>query len=59
MWTRYVCLIPDHRDGGAVCGLGMSVLYQITEMGVSVWTRYVCLIPDHRDGGQCGLGMSV
>ena len=52
MWTRYVCLIPDHRDGGAVCGLGMSVLYQITEIGGSVWTRYVCLIPDHRDGGQ-------
>ena len=44
MWTRYVCLIPDHRDGG----------------GGSVWTRYVCLIPDHRDGGAvCGLGMSI
>ena len=58
-WTRYVCLIPDHRDGGGSVWTRYVCLIPDHSDGGNVWTRYVCLIPDHRDGAVCGLGMSI
>ena len=44
MWTRYVCLIPDHRDGGSVWTRYVCLIPDHRDGG---------------GGAVCGLGMSV
>ena len=44
MWTRYVCLIPDHRDEGSVWTRYVCLIPDHRDGG---------------GGAVCGLGMSV